>query len=572
MAQAMDVQAVEPSATLLDLSTDSIAIILAHLGTRPKLADLGKVAAVCSDFHRTLGEDSVWQTLCKYAWSICDLECDLSTDWPRLSSFRSLYAVLEVWAPRQGFHHLLNAYPWGALLLLRFRGGKFVGELIHHRPSPSNSAKCEAQEPVTILECDFEASSHAWLRAAREPAMLWCGQRVAACTTVLEAPTVLPSRVIPGSDFFREALMDSLVPDHVQCSRYLQVTLAPTIEGPAAADYRENGDDKAEAEEGGEEEEEGSDDGEEEGSEEQEEEGSSEEQESVSGVREAMRLWAPTNRGSGGDESARWWRRLQGLPNHCSGRTVTLGLVDGPPAPPSASASPPAPATATATTATVSASAVQDSAMRSGMYIGDYSHNRMYGLFGNEALLLERRSFSTQRKDLHALRTFFGRGRIRPLSEPVDNLLERLATSSPDGRCTLLVGRKVTGDFHVPMGAATFAALLEPTLDEGREAAPPPPSFAVTRGGHERVVRGWDGFGTLAYPGFGSPQWDPGWLVQLEDDEDGRRFAFVWGSRQGDSANLLHQVVAQSTAVFVGEDEKLRPYWPPATPYTPGVP
>ena len=74
---------------------------------------------------------------------------------------------------------------------------------------------------------------------------------------------------------------------------------------------------------------------------------------------------------------------------------------------------------------------------------------------------------------------------------------------------------------------------------------------------------------TLAYPGFGSPQWDPGWLVQLEDDEDGRRFAFVWGSRQFDTANMLHQVVAQSHAVFVGEDEAMRPYWPPATLHTP---
>ena len=70
---------------------------------------------------------------------------------------------------------------------------------------------------------------------------------------------------------------------------------------------------------------------------------------------------------------------------------------------------------------------------------------------------------------------------------------------------------------------------------------------------------------TLAYPGFGSPQWDPGWLVQLEDDEDGRRFAFIWGSRQFDTATMLHQVVVQSNAVFVGEDETMRPYWPPAT-------
>ena len=40
----------------------------------------------------------------------------------------------QEWAPRQGFHQLLDAYPWGALLLLSFRQGLFVGELIFHEP------------------------------------------------------------------------------------------------------------------------------------------------------------------------------------------------------------------------------------------------------------------------------------------------------------------------------------------------------------------------------------------------------------------------------------------------------
>jgi hypothetical protein len=287
-----------------------------------------------------------------------------------------------------------------------------------------------------------------------------------------------------------------------------------------------------------------------------------------------MAAWAPSRR-AGGNESAHWWRRLQCLPKYCDGRTVTLGLVDGPAGQPAAT--PPSLATtiatATAATATTS-SAVQESTVRSGMYIGDYSHNRMYGLYGMEALLLERRAFTTQGEGLLALRAFFGRGdSTQPLGAPVDELLEWLASHAPGGRCMLLVGRKITGDFHVPMGASTFVALLEPAMpQEGRETAPPPPTFALTRGGRERVVRGWDGFGTLALPGFGSPQWDPGWLVQLEDDGDGRRFAFVWGSRQGDSANMLHQVVAQNTAVFVGEDETMRPYWPSAKPRTPRGP
>ena len=203
------------------------------------------------------------------------------------------------------------------------------------------------------------------------------------------------------------------------------------------------------------------------------------------------------------------------------------------------------------------------------MYIGDYSHNVRYGLYGNEALLLERRTFSLDDDDSDSLRAFFGRGLMEcSLSARVLAVLQSLrggAVQPAHGRhCTMLVGRKVTGDMHVPMGAATFVAFLDPPLPLGDM----PSHITTTGSSDERVVRGWAGFGTLAFPGFESPSWDAGWLTQLEDDADGRRFAFVWGSMRGHMANLLTRVVAQSTAVFVGEDEALRPYWPPATPHT----
>jgi len=161
--------------TILDISTDSFVNVLLHVGAgaRPSTAELCRLSGVCSGFRSTLADESTWQILCKWAWSVDD--ADLSSDWPRLASFRSLYAVLEVWlglglgqrvgvrvdpnpnpnpnanpnpipapnpnpnpsqewAPRQGFHQLLDAYPWGALLLLRFRQGLFVGELIFHEP------------------------------------------------------------------------------------------------------------------------------------------------------------------------------------------------------------------------------------------------------------------------------------------------------------------------------------------------------------------------------------------------------------------------------------------------------
>ena len=119
---------------------------------------------------------------------------------------------------------------------------------------------------------------------------------------------------------------------------------------------------------------------------------------------------------------------------------------------------------------------------------------------------------------------------------------------------------------HVPMGAATFVACLDPRLDEMPSQAMPL-HIRTLRSDEERVARGWVGFGTLAYPGFQRSSWDQGWLVQLEDNAEGRRFAFVWGSRLSTRANTLTQVVAQSTACFVGENEAMRPYWPPAAPH-----
>ena len=79
----------------------------------------------------------------------------------------------------------------------------------------------------------------------------------------------------------------------------------------------------------------------------------------------------------------------------------------------------------------------------------------------------------------------------------------------------------MTGDFHVPLGATTFVALLEAStgtigaeegstcLDlarvEGGWWSAPPPTRVLTHGGEMGVVGGWCGVGTLALPGFQSP-------------------------------------------------------------------
>eukprot|EP00966_Prymnesium_polylepis_P306383 7079862-Prymnesium_polylepis.2 len=62
---------------------------------------------------------------------------------------------------------------------------------------------------------------------------------------------------------------------------------------------------------------------------------------------------------------------------------------------------------------------------------------------------------------------------------------------------------------------------------------------------------------------FQMPHWDPGWLVQIEDDVDGHRFAFVFGSMPDRPANVLTQVVAQNTAFYLAESNALKPFQAP---------
>lgn len=261
--------------------------------------------------------------------------------------------------------------------------------------------------------------------------------------------------------------------------------------------------------------------------------------------------WDPI-RGRLTDIERAWWARLRALARDSYlAAGLTLGLVDGPRLVPHGSSDP-----GSSPSASSSASSSRDAAsvptypaLKAGLYIGDYSHG-MYGDFGNETLLLERRRIALA-SPAPLLELF----RRDPQKE---SLLRELQESGAE-TCVILTGRKITGDCHVPMGATTFIALLEPML----ESFLPPPTVVNTKAGQERVCQGWSGFGTLAMPGFRNPSWDQGWLVQMEDDQDGHRFAFVWKSMQFRPANTLTQVVAQNTAYFLGEENSIRLFGAP---------
>lgn len=330
----------EAARTILDVSQDSFATILAFLGVRPSTRELCRLSLVCTFFRDIIADEATWQILCKYSWSVDD--ADLSADWPRLESFRSLYAVLEVWAPRQGFHQLIDAFPWGALLLLSFRKGVFVGELLHHDPPAAGSTKCVARAPVPVLSVTFATSADitepavesgvapmpAWMAPVTRAVMRWCGQPLASCE-ITHSPQAHPRHLGDVTNFFighqGARFAQSLVPNYVRCRQYLVLRV-----GSAAA--------------------------------------------AEGTTRRQLREWDPWQQRV---EEDLWPRRLEEILSDASrfGGELTLGLVDGPQltlAEPMGGA----------------AAAADTLALRPGLYVGNYAHS-FYGDFGRESLLIE---------------------------------------------------------------------------------------------------------------------------------------------------------------------------------------
>ena len=511
VGKPVDDSAREAPTTILDLPVDSFAIVLAHIGVRPTLMQLCEISTACKGFHEHFAEDDLWQILCRYAWSLNDV--DLSANWPRLSSYRALYATLEKWAPRQGFHQLVDAFPWGALVLLRFHEGFFIGELMHHRPSDDGSGKAIPQTPLTILEVDFSQPGRTrstcsawppWAWPAFNPHITWCGLAVTNCRTTRVAPCVLPTSLGVVTRYFEgEDLPDqpsfmetSLLPGRLQCRQYVQLAFPTEPTGDAVAD------------------------------------------DAIEPLRLLVHSWAPCD---AADEVDQWPVRLRSIAECSRNGGLTLGLVDGPTWPasiPTANEHP--------STGRDDRRQIPQPSLRAGLYIGQYG-NGLYRNYSREALMLERRDFHMGR-DEAAVRALFRHDRC------VDQLLDQMRAVDTT-TCVLLTGRKVTGDFHVPLGATTFIAVLEPALD-----FPSPPERVRTVGSFLRVQQGWYGFGTLAHPGFCNPTFSRGWLVRLEDDSDGQRYAFVWAGRIDTPANVLTQVVAQRTACYLGENDALHIY------------
>ena len=123
----------------------------------------------------------------------------------------------------------------------------------------------------------------------------------------------------------------------------------------------------------------------------------------------------------------------------------------------------------------------------------------------------------------------------------VISTIREAVTTANVTEAVFVVGRKVTGDCHVPAGKCTFGALVHPRLPNPFPNAPEI-EYAKSRDGRQalKVIRRWHGWGTVAYPVFeGSTV--PGILMQLENDIEGKQSVWLFWDR--DSMNRPFTVV-----------------------------
>jgi len=156
--------------------------------------------------------------------------------------------------------------------------------------------------------------------------------------------------------------------------------------------------------------------------------------------------------------------------------------------------------------------------LKPGFYVGGYE--AIYGFLRHEILHLSHVCVDT--KSHRSLEEAFG-SRI-----PENNLFGNDCT-----RGVLMVGRKVTGDMHVPVGEITWFADITRRSDTNTA----PTTVEDQNGNRHRIVRSWNGMGTLAYPMFRNPSWDKGWLLELE----GNLFAFCWSQFHQQGITILYQ-------------------------------
>lgn len=457
------------------------------------IAKILTYASVQSDSLRVLfrnEDESAWAGLCASRFGT---RSDLLKDWPAFKSWRRLYHVLERFLPMEGFYTLLESNPIGMLFRFHFRDGRFVGSMMSPKYQDGDD---DFFEDIPIFQLSFTETSHAArllgslsVRFGSVPE----GMRREAMIAISRYPN-MHSLKIEGrrididlkeyndeEDTEKKSIVSSILGSVYNSMR----VLLNNDEEDAA--FRRTP------------------------------------------FRRLMYAWHPMNSDEG--DSRNNYDGVSGKPlsmlrelvsvlrTSKSSQSLTFRYVNGP-------------------------DEIDDVYRKgmpiipSGIYHGCY--NRMYGKFRREVILVYYKKYSWTSNlervecEKRMREEIFSNGVNQ--SDP-ENLFRKISSqfNSLKGHAVWVLGRKVTGDYHVTCDRLTFCALVSHQVSQKDSFAKI--TMVRDRGddGHGKtypVLRRFIGCGTLAFPGFTSPHWDEGRLVQIECEDRSPSFAFVWGREQ----------------------------------------
>jgi len=197
--------------------------------------------------------------------------------------------------------------------------------------------------------------------------------------------------------------------------------------------------------------------------------------------------------------------------------------------------------------------------LKQGLYVGNY-HPELYGQFSQEVISITFQIYDfTSETSLASFNKDIFRGNKM---DAVLKLVNDSCVQQDDKKnVVFIVGRKVTGDPNVPMGAVTFFGIVHPKAPpQVSEFVEQTVKIKIVKNGTQTVTRvpvrtKWPGFGTLSITGFIDPSWDSCCLLQIETPSNegvnsGLAFALCWNSWRGDTVTELHWLEEQNNQVY----------------------